>query len=37
MDDYFGLQTTSDRTWFYGFYVLGTLLFAASMFIAYVL
>ncbi|MEH7456342.1 DUF3961 domain-containing protein [Bacillus sp. JJ1127] len=37
LNDYFGISTVSDGIWLYGFYVIGTLLFTASMLIAWVL
>ncbi|KFN01343.1 DUF3961 domain-containing protein [Bacillus clarus] len=37
LNGYFGLDTTSDRTWFYGVFGVGGSLYAIDMFIAYVL
>lgn len=37
LNDYFGLATDSDRTWFYGVFGVGGVLYTMNMFIAYVL
>ncbi|HDX9587938.1 TPA: DUF3961 domain-containing protein [Bacillus pseudomycoides] len=37
VNDYFGLYTASDRTWFYGVFGIGSTLYAVDMFIAYIL
>ncbi|MGG0262919.1 DUF3961 domain-containing protein [Bacillus mycoides] len=37
LNDYFGLETLSDRVWYYGVFGVGGTLYAIEMFIAYVL
>ncbi|MED3089710.1 DUF3961 domain-containing protein [Bacillus toyonensis] len=33
LNDYFGLESKSDRVWFYGFYTVSTVLIAINMII----
>lgn len=37
LNDYFGLDTGSDRAWFYGVLGVGGVLYTVSMFIAHIL
>ncbi|ANS49260.1 MULTISPECIES: DUF3961 domain-containing protein [Bacillus] len=37
LNDYFGLETLSDRVWYYGVFGVGGTLYAIDMFIAYAL
>ncbi|MGX5702335.1 DUF3961 domain-containing protein [Bacillus cereus] len=37
LNDYFGLETLSDRVWYYGVFRVGGTLYAIDMFIAYAL
>ncbi|MEB8652483.1 hypothetical protein P4G96_27550 [Bacillus cereus] len=37
LNDYFGLGTDSDRTWFYGVLGVGGVLYPVNMFIAHIL
>ncbi|MCU5274359.1 DUF3961 domain-containing protein [Bacillus cereus] len=37
LNDYFGLETLSDRVWYYGVFGVGGTLYAVDMFIAYAL
>ncbi|WP_141532351.1 DUF3961 domain-containing protein [Bacillus cereus] len=37
LNDYFGLETLSDRVWYYGVFGVGGTLFLLDLFIAYVL
>ncbi|MGH0786788.1 DUF3961 domain-containing protein [Bacillus cereus] len=37
LNNYFGLTTDSDCTWFYGVFGVGGVLYTTNMFIAYVL
>ncbi|MFB5690585.1 DUF3961 domain-containing protein [Bacillus cereus] len=37
LNDYFGLETLSDRVWYYGVFGVGGTLYAIDMFITYVL
>ncbi|MFJ8526846.1 hypothetical protein [Bacillus sp. NPDC094106] len=37
INDYFGLNTLSDCTWYYGVFIIGTLLYLIIIFITYIL
>ncbi|MBO1579982.1 DUF3961 domain-containing protein [Bacillus sp. XF8] len=37
LNDYFGLETLSDRIWYWGVFGVGGMLYAVDMFIAYVI
>ncbi|WP_441296605.1 DUF3961 domain-containing protein [Bacillus sp. AFS014408] len=37
MNEFFGLESLADRTWYYGTFIIGTLLFLIDMFIAVIL
>ncbi|ENJ6134247.1 MULTISPECIES: DUF3961 domain-containing protein [Bacillus] len=37
MNEYFGLESLADCVWYYGVFIIGSLLFLIDMFIAFVL
>lgn len=37
LNDFFGLESLADCIWYYGVFIIGSLLFLIDMFIAYVL
>ncbi|WP_141538061.1 DUF3961 domain-containing protein [Bacillus cereus] len=37
MNEFFGLESLADCAWYYGVFIIGTLLFLIDMFIVYIL
>ncbi|MGQ8813091.1 DUF3961 domain-containing protein [Bacillus sp. NA_165.1] len=37
MNEYFGLESLADRSWYYGVFIIGSLLFLIDMFVAHIL